>query len=251
MSGRIKWLGIVALIAVALAGCATVQASSVVDPTVETASSEQVESAASPRTMTVVGEGKISLKPDIAKVSIGVEARAGTVSEAKAEVDARMATVFATLQEASISDKDVQTSHYSIHYDREPVPVVREGPAPQIQDGYRVSSTVLVTVRDVEGASSLLDAVVEAGANHVYGVNYTVSDRSAWQTTARAKAVADARSRAQELADLAGVELGEVLSVSEVIGSVPMMIERSMGGGGMAPGEMELATRIQVTFAIQ
>jgi uncharacterized protein YggE len=64
----------------------------------------------------------------------------------------------------------------------------------------------------------------------------------------------DARNRADELANLAAVELGEVLSVSEVIGGFPgppIGIRSEMGGGGMAPGELELSTQIQVTFAIQ
>ena len=88
----------------------------------------------------------------------------------------------------------------------------------------------------------------------MFGVSFTVADESVWQSEARAKAMADARSRAQELAGLADVELGEVLSVSEVIGSVPVpMMEAKvgMGGGGIAPGELELGTQIQVTFAIQ
>jgi uncharacterized protein YggE len=64
----------------------------------------------------------------------------------------------------------------------------------------------------------------------------------------------DARARAEELAGLAKVDLGEVLSVSEVIGGIPMAVvgvKQGMGGGGIAPGELELRTQIQVTFAIQ
>jgi uncharacterized protein YggE len=67
--------------------------------------------------------------------------------------------------------------------------------------------------------------------------------------------MADARSRAQELASLAGVELGEVVSVSEVIGdvSIPALMEAGSppGGVGSNPGELELSTRIQVVFAVQ
>jgi uncharacterized protein YggE len=89
---------------------------------------------------------------------------------------------------------------------------------------------------------------LKAGASNVFGVSFSVSDESAWQSQARAAAMADARSRALELAGLAGVELGGVLSVSEVIGgvSVPVMAvaERGMGGGGIAPSELELGTQI-------
>jgi uncharacterized protein YggE len=119
----------------------------------------------------------------------------------------------------------------------------------------RILDRVYRTVRDVEKASAVLDAAVEAGANQVYGVTFTVSDESEWQGQAREKAMADAKARAGELASLAGLELGEVLSVSEVIGvgSVPMpaVIEIGVGGGGMAPGELEFRTQVQVTFALQ
>ena len=74
-----------------------------------------------------------------------------------------------------------------------------------------------------------------------------------WQGQAREKAMADARARANELASLADVGLGEVVSVSEVIGGFATGIvspERAMGGG-IAPGELELSTRVRVTFAIQ
>ena len=134
--------------------------------------------------------------------------------------------------------------------------MLREVPVPENQGGYLVSNMVRVTVRDVEKAGDVLDAVVQAGANQVFGVSFTVSDESAWQSKARARAMADARSRAQELAGLAEVELGAVLSVSEVIGSLPvpvpvMAVERDGGSVGIAPGELELGTQIQVTFAIQ
>jgi uncharacterized protein YggE len=247
MSKTIKLLSLVALLAASVAACTTAKAA------------PGSESPAAARTITVVGEGKVSLMPDIATINVGAEARADTASEAKAEVDARMAAIAAALQEAGVAEKDIQTSHYSIHYEQEPMPMTSmmgEGPAPENQGGYRVSNMVRVTVRDVEKAGDVLDAVVQAGANQVYGVNFTVSDESTWQSEARAKAMADARSRAQELAGLAKVELGGVLSVSEVIGSlsvpVPVMaVERGMGGGGIAPGELELGTQIQVTFAIQ
>lgn len=246
MSQRIKLLMLVALLGVSVAACTAVKA----------APESEAQAAASPagaRIITVVGEGKVSLKPDIATINVGAEARAATVSEAKAEVDAQMAAIIAALEEVGVAEKDIQTSHYGIYFEREPMPVLGEGTAARVQGGYVVSNMVQVTVRDVEKAGGVLDAVVQAGANQVYGVTFTVADESTWQSQARADAMADARSRAQELADLAGVELGQVVSVSEVIGGmqVPVASERGLGGGGIAPGELELGTQIQVTFAIQ
>jgi uncharacterized protein YggE len=254
MSKRIGLLSIVVLLVASLAACTTAQAAA--KPAVQAVPMvvAQAESLQMARIITVVGEGKVSLKPDIATINVGADARADTVSEAKAEVDAQMASILAALQEAGIAEADIQTSHYSIYYDQQPMPVTPGGSASQSQGGYRVSSTVQVTVRDVEKAGNVLDAVVQAGANQVHGVTFTVSDESTWQSEARAEAMTDARDRAQELAGLAGVELGEVVSVSEVIGGIPTAmvgVRQGMGGGGIAPGELELGTQIQVAFAIQ
>jgi uncharacterized protein YggE len=252
---RFVGLFVVALIALSVVACGTAQGSHAV----EAQAAPPPASGDVARIITVVGVGKVSLVPDIARINVGAEARAGTVSEAKSEIDSQMAAIVAALTELGVADKDIQTSHYSIHYQQEPMPIARavpqeEGGAVESQGAYRVSSMLQVTVRDVEAAGNVLDAVVEAGANQVYGVTFTVSDERGWESQAREKAVADAKSRAGELARLAGVELGEVVSVSEVIGSVPvpMAMERAFGGGGgIAPGELEMSTQVQVTFAIQ
>ena len=207
-----------------------------------------------PRTITVVGEGLVSLVPDVARINVGAEVRADTVAEAKTEVDRQVAAIMAVLQESGVESKDIQSNHYSIHYEREQMTVMHGGPPAPNQEGYRVSNMLRVTVRDVERAGGLLDAIVEAGANQVWGVTFTVSDESAWQGQARAKAMADARARA---AEVAGLEQGKVLSVSEVIGGMgyrPIAAMREYGvggGGGFAPGELEIGTQVEVVFAVK
>jgi uncharacterized protein YggE len=212
-------------------------------------------SSATPRTITVVGVGRTNLVPDIARLNVGTEVRASTVSEAKAKVDGHMEAIAAALKELGVEDKDIQTSSYSIYYEREPsLSPVSEGSAPQEQGAYRVSSMLEVTLRDIEKSGEVLDGAIAAGANQVYGVTFTVSDDQKWQSQARKAAMSDAKARAGELAELAGLKLGDVLSVSEVIGgSVPFMAERAMGGGGggFSPGELEMSTQVQVVFAVQ
>ena len=224
---------VAALLLVALVGCTAAQAA-------PPAQSQETLTADVPRTITVVGTGTVSLKPDLARINVGAEATAPTVSEAKAEVDRQIAAILNALKGLDISEKDIQTSHYSVRYERQPYePVFREGARPESQGAYRVSNMLRVTVREIDAAALVLDAVVEAGANQVYGVSFTVSDNAAWQSMARKEAVADATARAEELAGLAKVNVGQVLSISEVVGGspVPMLaVERAMGGGGIAPG---------------
>ena len=258
MKRWIHLLGLV-LLALSLVACTAVQAAPAATgtpPRGETFS--PVEEP--PRTVTVIGVGKVSLVPDVARINVGAEVRADTVSEAKGDVDRQIAAIVTALSELGVESKDIQTNHYSIHYEREPqmpMPVTREGSQEPSQGGYRVSNMLQVTVRDVERAGAVLDAVVEAGANQVYGVSFTVSDEAEWESQARENAMADAVDRAGELAGLSGLELGEVLAVSEVIAGsgyrpIAAMSEYGMGGGGgFAPGELELSTQIQVVFAVK
>jgi uncharacterized protein YggE len=247
---RFRSVLIVALLALLLVACTPVQA----------LSRAEAQNASDPalqreREITVVGVGRVSLVPDIARITVGAETRADTVAQAKQKVDRQMGAIAAMLEELGVAEKDIQSAQYSIYYEQEPYqPFPREEGAAEPQGAYRVSSMLEVTVRDVEKAGQVLDGVVAAGANQVYGVSFTVSDDQKWQSQAREKAMADARARAAEFAALGGVQLGEVLSISEVIGGNVYLsyAERGMGGGGgIAPGELEMSTQVQVTFALQ
>ena len=212
-------------------------------------------SAGATRYITVVGQGKTTVTPDIANLQLGVQNSAETVEEAMTSNTATMDAILASLAEAGIADKDIQTSSYNIYLDEG-----YRGPDVASNPVYRVSNMVNVKVRDLETVGEVLDAAVTAGANQIWGVSFTVEDRTAAEEEARAKAVADARTRAEALAALAEVEVGEVLSISEIItgvisplySGVAMEMSAGMGGGGsIAPGELEYSTSIQVTYALK
>lgn len=217
---------------------------------------ENVTAPVLPRTITVVGEGKTSIKPDVARVNIGVEVMKPTVQEASAENKATVEAVLATLEAAGVESRDIQTSGYSVYVERWGA----EGPLPEDDLRYRVSNNVNVKVRDLESVGKLLDAAIEAGANNIYGVEFALDDPSEAQSQARAKAVENAKAKAEELAGLAGVELGQIVSLSEVIGAsggfyTGMLASSSfMGGGGggtpVSPGELEITYQIQTVYAI-
>jgi hypothetical protein len=119
---------------------------------------------------------------------------------------------------------------------------------------------IQVTIRDLDTVGDVLDAAVEAGANNVWGVSFGLDNTDALEEQAREKAVADARARAESLAKLNGVTAGDVIAISEVIGSgpSPMYAEaaayRGLGGGGGAPvepGELTFSTQVQVIYGIR
>jgi uncharacterized protein YggE len=211
------------------------------------------------QTITVVGQGSVKIKPDIAQVSLGVETSAETVKEAVTENEAKMTSILAALTALGVAEKDVQTTQYSVQLDRgsEPVPQAIGTGSTEAAPVYRVSNMVNVTVRDLDKVSDVLDAVIEAGANNLWGISFSLDDPSAAQADARSEAITDAQARATALAELSGLKLGPVMSVSEVIngGSFPMGVtyERAAvaGAGPISPGELEIGYQVQVIYFIE
>ncbi len=212
------------------------------------------QQAAPQRNVTVSGRGMVSAKPDLAMASLGVETFGQTVGEAVKQNGDKMAAVMAKLGELGIADKDIQTSNFNINFER-------QGSDPNVGQ-YRVSNMVQIKIRDLDKAGSILDAAVQAGVNQVWGVNFTIEDQAALEGQARVKAVEDARKRADALAKLGKVQLGQVLAVSEGGAVVPLPAARfGMGGGGgasadvavvsVSPGEVQVTYQVQVTYAIQ
>jgi uncharacterized protein YggE len=214
----------------------------------------QADTAA--RTITVIGEGTVRIQPDVARANFGVEVVSSSVREALDENQATMDAVLATLREMGIEERDIQTTGFTIFAER----FGPEGPLPPEQVNYRVSNNVTVVIRDLENIGNVIDATVEAGANNIYGIEFRVDDPSPYESEARASAIEDAQAKAQELAELTGVSIGPVVSVSEVIASggyfasnFAQAARGDMGGGGatpISPGELELTMQLQVSYAI-
>ncbi len=223
------------------------------------ASQAQGEAQQSPvRTVTVIGQGKASGAPTVAHINVGVETTAPSAQEAMEANRVTMNALLETIKALGIAEKDIQTGNFSIYADQSPtVSPVDTKPESTGEVVYHVSNQVNLTVRDIAALGDILDQAVAAGANNVYGVSFDVEDTSELEAEAREKAVADAQSRAETLAALNGVSVGQVITISEVIGSpspVYYDVARAAGLGGatpIQPGEYEVTVSVQVTYAIQ
>jgi uncharacterized protein YggE len=207
--------------------------------------------------VTVVGEGTVSIEPDIATATIGVEVVRPSVKEASAAAQSIMEEVQAALLAQSLDEMDIQTRHFSIFAER-------FGPGGLLNEDevrYRVSNTVFITIRDLEGIGDVLDAAIDAGANNIYGVDFSLADPTAVESEARAQAVADAYGKAEELAGIIGVGIGDVTGISEIIGqgggffggnfSNMAMAEMGGGAGAISPGELMLTMQLQITYELR
>ena len=248
----------------ALAAILVVQSTGILAPLSVAAAAPAAEDTVSlPRTITVVGVGEVVAAPDMGTATIGVEVTAPTVKEATTEAATKMDSVMAALSAQGVADKDIQTSNYSIYYEERygaELTVRSEGSDTSESTGvYRVSNMVTIKIREMDKVAQVIDAVVEAGANSLWGVNFVLDDTSAIEEEARAKAIENAYARAGALAELTNVSLGEVVEVTEVVGSslyggygIETVKMSGLGGGSsVSPGELEVSMQVQVTFAIE
>ncbi len=214
------------------------------------------EMATPARIITVVGDGKVKIKPDIARANIGVEVLRPSVEEASSANKEIIDSVIKTLTAAGIEKADIQTSGFSVYAER----FGPEGPLPDDKINYRVSNNVAVTIRDLDKVGEVLDAAMKSGANNIYGIEFSLEDNKKAKSDARKAAVENAQERAAELAELNGVKVGKVLSVSEVIGNAgpyynTLQTTNAFAGGGggdtpIQPGELEINVQLQIVYEL-
>lgn len=206
-----------------------------------------------PRTVQVGGEGRVSVAPDVAVFSVGVETLGRTVGAATGEATARMKAVLDALAQAGVPARDVRTTRYDVSVER-PWKDGKPGPI----TGYRVSNSAEAKVRDLARLGAVLEKVTAAGSNQVGALQMVRDDPSPQRMQALAQAYADARRKAEALATAAGARLGEPLSIQEA-GAVrpmpgPMLMRSAMADAAPVPvaeGELEVSARVEVTFSLR
>jgi uncharacterized protein YggE len=205
-----------------------------------------------PSFISVTGEARISVPPDMAQIDAGVTTDARTAREASDANNAAMGKVLLALKGAGIDEKDYQTSRLSL----QPQYSSAKSGSPMTVAGYRASNRVTIRLRDVTKVASTIDTLVTAGANEIGDINFMVSQASKLLDDARGQAVADARRKAEIYAKAAGVTLGAPLSISEEGAAQPLFRARMAGKMAVAPtpiaqGEETLSITVGMTWAIK
>lgn len=174
-----------------------------------TTSATTTNDAENTRTMSVSGSGQVTLVPDIASISIGVRTEADEVTDALSGNSEQAAAIADTLQEYDVAEEDIQTSNFNVYPSDRYDPITGE----VTSHYFVVENTVIVIVRDLAKLGEILSAVVEAGANSIYGISFDIEDRETAVNQARELAIQNAREKAEAIADAAGVELGDLHSI--------------------------------------
>ena len=210
----------------------------------------------------VSGEGRVSVEPDLAIVNIGVEAQAETVAEARGDAAGAMTGVVAAVRNRGLSDADIQTTSFNIWPQYQYEEIERDGRRVnrQVLVGYTVSNSAAIKVRDLSALGPIIDEVAEAGGDftRINGVSFTVEDTKPFMDDLRAAAFEEAEAKASQLADLAGVELGQAMFISEGA-ATPDVVRSDLAFRAVAmeskatpisAGETELRLTISALFGI-
>lgn len=204
----------------------------------------------------VNGEGRVAAAPDVAILSLGIEAQEASVAAAQASAAEAMDRVMKALKDKGVAEKDIQTQYYNIQkvtrWDNE-----RQQ---EFVIGYRVTNTVVAKIRDVARAGGVIDAVAAAGGDltRINSIGFQVDDPTPYQQQAREKAVATAAAKAKTLAESAGVKLGKPVYITEssyIPGPVYRDIAKAEAGvptvqTPISPGETEITVTVQINYAI-
>ncbi len=205
----------------------------------------------------VNGEGKVTAVPDVAILSVGVEAQAVSVAEAQSQASEAMDKVVAALKSNGVAEKDIQTTSFNIYK------VTRwdNSANQEIVTGYRVSNMVSAKIRDTGKAGTVIDAVAAAGGDltRINSISFTIDDPAKFQEQARQKAVADAAAKAKQLAEAAGVKLGKPIYITEssyvpstIYRDSALKAEASSGETttSISAGELEVTANVQISYEI-
>ncbi len=232
-----------------LSGCAPLHGAAIGE-------SVEVRVAVQEEGISVDGTGEVMVVPDVAAVNLGVQAESSTVAEAQELASRAMDDVISALLDHGVTETDIQTTGFTIRQltQRDPTQ-----PRDRVT-GYQVSNNLRVMIREVDDAGAILDAVVATGGDYirVHGISFMLDDPSVHLEAARTNAVADARSKAEQLAQLTGVQLGDPVNISET-SSTPSLfrgVERVSHDAPAAPptpiepGEITVTASVNIVYAI-
>lgn len=218
--------------------------------------------AAEPRiaTMSLQGTATIKAAPDMATVTTGVTSIAETARAALDANNAAMAKLLDLIKSSGVADKDMQTSDFSI----EPQYVYSDDTdengyrRPPKVVGYQVSNSLTVNLRDLDNLGTVLDQMVSAGSNTIGGIGFAVTDSSTLVNDARRAAMKDAIAKADLYAEVGGICLDRIVSISENGGYDPLpkmlrsmdMVAEAAPSVPVAGGEVGYSMTVSVEWEL-
>lgn len=214
------------------------------------------EDARQQPSVSVSATGFIMAEPEIARITIGVVTEAKTAKEALDGNSKKIAAVLQGIRQLGIAANDIATAHFRVT----PIYNRRKSSAGRYSngiDGFRVSNSARVTVRDIKQTGPVIDRATELGANQIGSIGFTVSALERRLDEARREAMRNAVRRAKLYAEAADAKLGKILSVSEQFHGVNPRV-MAMGGAArmsaaapIEPGQQKLGVTVNAVWELE
>ncbi|MEK7648665.1 MAG: SIMPL domain-containing protein [Patescibacteria group bacterium] len=233
---------------------------------------EQSYSNAQPskRTFNANGEGKVIAIPDVAQLTFSVITEGGkNLSDLQKDNTTKMNAITDFFKSKKVDPKDIQTQSYSVnpryqYFNCPPPKSDQESsvcPPPEI-NGYTISQTVLVKIRELNSIGDSISGAVDKGANNVSGPDFTIDDPTLLEHRALTEAIKVAKDKAQKLSEVGGYKIGKLISISEESDRpypYQGMASYDLGGGSAelkaAPsiqaGSQEVRVNVTLTYEIE
>lgn len=213
----------------------------------------------SPREISVSGEGKVFVVPDVATISFGVNNEGSESMDIASIVNQntqKMNKIINDIKALGINEKDIQTTNYSLtpkyNWTRD---------AGNIFIGYTINQQIEVKIKDFSKIGATLTAGTQGGATVVGNLQFTNEDPEKAKSEARVKAIEQARAKALAMAGAAGLKLGKLVGISEGYNSYGgMMYEKAAAPSGLGgavtppdiqPGQNEVTVNVTITYRVK
>jgi uncharacterized protein YggE len=208
------------------------------------------------RNINLDAEGKVSVLPDVAIITIGMEAIGDTVKDAQNENSRIINNILSKLDDYGVKKEDIQTINYNVNprynYTEE------EG---RVLEGYEVTEELKIKIRDISKSGNIVAIAGESGANIVSNLSFEVEDMEKYKKQAREEAMKKILVKAKDLHEKLGIEFVSVASYNEYenqsVMSFPAFETRMLGIGGPAPvpkiesGTQDLILNVNISFEIK
>lgn len=204
--------------------------------------------------ISVVGEGTVTAVPDQVVISARVEHTGASAQDVKSQNDKVISDLLVYLKDFGIPTEDVKTEYLRLR---------KEQNYNTKEEYYAANQALSIRVEDMDAYEELMGGLLDKGLNRIDGINFETSKEDELQIEARKKAVLNAREKAQQYAEALGQEIGQAIEIRESGASGPQPILRatamkaevaydsSGSGPQIAPGELEITTKVNVSFLLR
>ena len=202
--------------------------------------------------VSVVGEGTVTTVPDQVVINARVEHTGESAQEVKSQNDKVISDVLEYLKDFGIPSEDVKTEYLRLR---------KEHNYSTKEDYYSANQALSIRIKDIDTYEALMGGLLDKGLNRIDGISFETSKKEELEAEARKKAVLNAREKAQEYAQALGQQIGKAIEIRESGSSGVQPILRasavkleaydsSASGPQIAPGELEITSRVNVSFLL-